>query len=91
MYWLITNLASMCVWRGIWYLCDLYILPDNIRNSGVLTHTVGLGLLMTLLAGNCVIVRGCQVDGEFSEGEGVIFSLDYSSYFRKRFNEKQVG
>ncbi|XP_070578012.1 uncharacterized protein [Ptychodera flava] len=83
-YILIVSFAVVNVWRGLWNVCDLYILSDNFIISNVITAAVGTVVLYLLLAGRCLGAVGCFVDGDPSDGSGINFM-----HFFDKLNEPE--
>ncbi|XP_070578011.1 uncharacterized protein [Ptychodera flava] len=73
-YMLVAGFGAVNIWRGLWYVYDLHILPENFTISNVITAAVGTVILYLLLAGRCLGVCGCAVDGDRSDGSGILFS-----------------
>jgi len=42
---LIVGVGLISIWRGIWGLMDLYLLPDNPLVSYLLSFILGVGIL----------------------------------------------
>ncbi|MCF7846248.1 MAG: hypothetical protein K9L85_03335 [Candidatus Peribacteraceae bacterium] len=42
---LITAIGVVMVWRGVWFLLDLYLLPDKPTLSGITSLIIGLAIL----------------------------------------------
>ncbi len=43
---LLVGSAVIAVWRGIWNLLDLYLYPNDIVLSSIISIIVGLGILI---------------------------------------------
>ena len=43
---LLLGLAGILVWRGVWLLTDLFLTPDNLPLSAVLSIVLGLGIMI---------------------------------------------
>ena len=76
LYYLITSVCPICVWRGFWILCDVFVMPDNPIVGKAIIHCVGIFTLMLLGCGKCVQVTGCFVDGSQPNGEGVLLPIN---------------
>ena len=63
-FFFVSNVVNVACWRGVWGLCDLFILPDRPDLSAALTLLLSVGVLWLMLAGNTLTVRGCEVDGD---------------------------
>ncbi|CAH1246948.1 Hypp7799 [Branchiostoma lanceolatum] len=59
----VSGMGSVTVWRGLWLMYDVYVLPDRPVTSFWVTHGVGIGGLFVMLAGRSALVTGCGVDG----------------------------
>lgn len=78
--YLLTNLINVAHWRGIWKLCDIYILPDLPNISAAITLIVGVVALMLMLNGNSLAIRCCEVDGDSPPEEGCYSPTSYLRY-----------
>jgi len=43
---IIIGTAMIMFWRGVWGLLDLYLLPNNLGLSFLLSAVIGLGILV---------------------------------------------
>ena len=43
---LLLGLAAILIWRGVWLLTDLFLVPDNLPLSGLLSIMAGLIIFM---------------------------------------------
>ncbi len=43
---LLLGIAAILIWRGVWLLTDLFLLPDNLPVSGMLSIFIGLVIFM---------------------------------------------
>jgi|TARA_B100002003_G_C14031461_1_gene497206 hypothetical protein len=43
---LILGIAIILVWRGIWGLADLYLFPNSLTQSFIISIVIGLVILM---------------------------------------------
>ncbi|XP_035689177.1 uncharacterized protein LOC118424630 isoform X2 [Branchiostoma floridae] len=66
----VSGVGSVAVWRGLWLMYDVYVLPDQPVVSYWVTHGVGIVGLFIILAGRSALVTGCGVDGK-EDGSGV--------------------
>ncbi|XP_050668776.1 uncharacterized protein LOC126968034 [Leptidea sinapis] len=80
-YHLVSFLATVNVWRGVWGLLDIYLFPDSPKLSNWSCHIVSLGLLIILNCSNSVLVRGVYIDAEEPAGDCVIFPCHYLRLF----------
>ena len=46
---LFIGLAAIIVWRGVWLLLDLYLFPQNLTASAILS--ISMGMLLFVLYG----------------------------------------
>lgn len=44
----IIAVAIVCVWRGVWGLLDIYLFPDALVLSFVVSICIGVGILFLL-------------------------------------------
>ncbi|XP_061729734.1 uncharacterized protein LOC133534580 isoform X2 [Cydia pomonella] len=89
-YHLVSFLATVNVWRGVWGLLDIYLFPDSPKISNWCTHIVSLTLLILLNCSNSIIVRGVYIDGEEPAGECVVFPCHYLRlFFHKERTKKR--
>jgi hypothetical protein len=51
----ILGASAVCIWRGIWYWADAWILPDNPVGSYWLTSLVGAGAAFAMHVGNSLL------------------------------------
>ena len=45
---LIAAIAIISIWRGLWNLMDLYLVPNNFLHSQIASITLGVLILITL-------------------------------------------
>lgn len=45
---LVAIVAVVCIWRGIWLLLDVYLVPDAPEISAIISIAVGIGLILLL-------------------------------------------
>ncbi|KAK6173761.1 hypothetical protein SNE40_017162 [Patella caerulea] len=74
--------APVSCWRGLWFLQDLYLFPSHEQLSYWVSHATGYLGLIILGSGNSLLVRGCKLDGEMADGEGVKADLEYFAHFK---------
>jgi len=43
---LLLGIGAILIWRGVWLLTDLFLLPDNLPVSGMLSIFIGLVIFM---------------------------------------------
>ena len=77
MFYLIVFFGTLNVWRGCWLTFDVFVYPDYAVWKIWTAHFVSMFVLMIFLAGNSVISRGCFMDGDMSNGEGVLLPVQY--------------
>lgn len=89
-----SNFVSVGLWRGVWMLCDAYVLPDRPDvGHGVILATGVVGL-MVMMCGHSLAIRGCDIDGDFlSDGDDVALSPNF--YLRRFYagyaSRKQIS
>ncbi|XP_046388176.1 uncharacterized protein LOC124157484 [Ischnura elegans] len=76
--------GTVNVWRGVWNLLNIHLLPDFPLMSNWLTHVVGLLVLMLLHCSNSILVRGVWFDGEEEKGACVVFPVLYIRHYSKK-------
>ncbi|XP_071454961.1 uncharacterized protein fusl [Hetaerina americana] len=76
--------GTVNVWRGVWNLLNLFLLPDLPLMSNWLTHVVSLLVLMLLHCSNSILVRGVWLDGEEKKGACVVFPVLYIRHYSKK-------
>jgi len=47
----ILGAATVCIWRGIWYMLDYYLIPDNTLHSYWTSCVAGAAVCYVLLSG----------------------------------------
>lgn len=80
---LLSFLGTVNVWRGIWNLLDLWLLPNNLVLSCWITSVGCFVFLLLLNCSNSILVRGVYIDAEEEEGKCVIFPCHYLRLFFK--------
>ncbi|XP_047019588.1 uncharacterized protein LOC124629949 isoform X3 [Helicoverpa zea] len=89
-YHLVSFVATVNVWRGVWGLLDIYFFPETPKLSNWCSHIVSLTLLILLNCSNSVIVRGVYIDAEEPAGECVVFPCHYLRlFFHKERTKKR--
>ncbi|CAG4985615.1 unnamed protein product [Parnassius apollo] len=89
-YHLISFVATVNVWRGVWGLLDVYYFPDKPKLSNWSTHIISLTLLILLNCSNSILVRGVYIDAEEPAGDCVIFPCHYLRlFFHKERTKKR--
>ncbi|KAG6449377.1 hypothetical protein O3G_MSEX006033 [Manduca sexta] len=90
LYHLISFVATVNVWRGVWGLLDIYFFPESPKLSNWCSHAVSLALLILLNCSNSVLVRGVYIDAEEPAGECVVFPCHYLRlFFHKERTKKR--
>ena len=84
------NFVSVLHWRGVWYLLDIYVLPDRPDASAAVTHVVGIVGLWLICAGHSVTMVGCHLDGGSENDLGCIFPNSYVRYFVDRYRHFEL-
>ncbi|XP_070578009.1 uncharacterized protein [Ptychodera flava] len=72
-YLSVVTFGIINVWRGIWYLSDVYILPGQVLPSGWITHCLGAVIIFVMGVGRSLLTVGCAIDGEQGDGRGVLY------------------
>ena len=80
---LLSFLGTVNVWRGIWSILDLWLLPDDTELSCWITHVGCFVFLVLLNCSNSILVRGVYIDAEEEEGRCVVFPCHYLRLFFK--------
>lgn len=80
---LLSFLGTVNVWRGIWNILDLWLLPDNPELSCWITHVGCFVFLVLLNCSNSILVRGVYIDAEEDDGKCVAFPCHYLRLFFK--------
>ena len=80
---LLSFLGTVNVWRGIWNVLDLWLVPDNQEMSCWITHVGCFVFLVLLNCSNSILVRGVYIDAEEDDGKCVVFPCPYLRLFFK--------
>ncbi|CAG4949364.1 unnamed protein product [Colias eurytheme] len=89
-YHLVSFVATVNVWRGVWGLLDIYFYPQSPKLSNWSSHVVSLALLILLNCSNSILVRGVYIDAEEPAGDCVIFPCHYLRlFFHKERSKKR--
>lgn len=86
---LLSFLGTVNVWRGIWNVLDLWLVPDNQEMSCWITHIGCFVFLVLLNCSNSILVRGVYIDAEEDDGKCVVFPCHYLRLFFKVEREKK--
>ncbi|XP_016772632.1 uncharacterized protein LOC551280 isoform X2 [Apis mellifera] len=86
---LLSFLGTVNVWRGIWNVLDLWLVPDNQEMSCWITHVGCFVFLVLLNCSNSILVRGVYIDAEEDDGKCVVFPCHYLRLFFKVEREKK--
>ncbi|XP_006608450.1 uncharacterized protein LOC122721104 isoform X3 [Apis laboriosa] len=86
---LLSFLGTVNVWRGIWNVLDLWLVPDNPEMSCWITHVGCFVFLVLLNCSNSILVRGVYIDAEEDDGKCVVFPCHYLRLFFKIEREKK--
>ncbi|XP_060531242.1 uncharacterized protein LOC132704924 isoform X2 [Cylas formicarius] len=76
-YILLSIIAAILFWSGIWNLLNIYFLPGDLLLSCTLSHLISLAFLYLIGCSNSLLVRGVMQDGSGEEGECVVFPCNY--------------
>lgn len=66
-------LSCVCCWRGVWQILDTYFIPQNKKLAAWAAHLIGFFGLTFFMFSQSLLLKGCHVDGETTEGEGVSY------------------
>ena len=55
-YWCALAFCTVNFWRGVWLLCDVYVLPEHPLESSLITHLAGT--IVLLLSGHVASLTG---------------------------------
>ncbi|XP_013149254.1 PREDICTED: uncharacterized protein LOC106111657 [Papilio polytes] len=89
-YHLMSFVATVNVWRGVWGLLDVYYFPDRPKFSNWSIHIISLTLLILLNCSNSILVRGVYIDAEEPAGDCVVFPCHYLRlFFHKERTKKR--
>jgi hypothetical protein len=80
---LLSFAGTVNVWRGIWNVLDLWLLPEDPKLSCWITHLGCFLFLVLLNCSNSVLVRGVYIDAEEEAGKCVVFPCHYLRLFYK--------
>ncbi|OQV25396.1 hypothetical protein BV898_01075 [Hypsibius exemplaris] len=80
-------IAGINLWRGVWGLCNVYVFPSDPVLSSWTCHTVGMGGLMLLFHGSSALVKGYQIDGEFTGGKGCYLPSSSFTMFKHHMGQ----
>ncbi|XP_001601769.3 uncharacterized protein LOC100117572 [Nasonia vitripennis] len=86
---LLSFIGTVNVWRGIWNVLDLWLLPEDPKLSCWITHFGCFVFLVLLNCSNSVLVRGVYIDAEEEAGKCVVFPCHYLRMFFKIEREKK--
>ncbi|XP_077977746.1 uncharacterized protein LOC144433312 [Glandiceps talaboti] len=81
MFWYLCSFGVLNIWRGLWYICDLYIYPENLAISYLKTSLVGFVTLYLLQSARNLGGAAVSVDGIPDDGSGVLLG-----HYFKRLN-----
>ncbi|XP_045112990.1 uncharacterized protein LOC123505576 [Portunus trituberculatus] len=82
-YHTICFLGCVNVWRGVWFLLNIYLMPELQTVSNFLTAVAGQIVLMCFYTANSILVRGAVMDGAYEGAKGIIFPTHYLRFFYK--------
>ncbi|XP_068227193.1 uncharacterized protein fusl [Palaemon carinicauda] len=85
-YHTICFIGDINMWRGVWGLLNIYLLPDMPVVSNFITSIGGMVILMCFYNGNSILVRGAVMDGAEDGYKGIVFPTHYLRQFYKNNN-----
>ncbi|KAL7296962.1 hypothetical protein TKK_0009402 [Trichogramma kaykai] len=88
---LLSFVGTVNVWRGIWNVLDLWLLPEDPKLSCWITHLGCFVFLVLLNCSNSVLVRGVYIDAEEEAGKCVVFPCHYLRTFFKLERDKKLA
>lgn len=86
---IIMGIGTVVIWRGIWYVYDLYLLPDSWTLSCWVSHSCTIFVLYLALSGSSILSKGCATSGDTEKSLGCVNNIEYFQYFFKVSHEKQ--
>ncbi|XP_046740064.1 uncharacterized protein LOC124407693 isoform X2 [Diprion similis] len=90
-FMLLSFVATVNVWRGVWNVLDLWFLPEDPELSCWITHLGCFVFLVLLNCSNSILVRGVYIDGYEDGGQCVVFPCHYLRLFFKIEREKKAA
>lgn len=84
LYTAIFYIGSVNIWRGLWMLYDLYLLPGYPTWSYLITHTGGLLILGMGYCSHSILARGVYLDAEEAGADAAVLPYFYIRYFIQR-------
>ncbi|XP_046418375.1 uncharacterized protein LOC124178783 isoform X3 [Neodiprion fabricii] len=91
LFMLLSFVATVNVWRGVWNVLDLWFLPEDPELSCWITHLGCFIFLVLLNCSNSILVRGVYIDGYEDGGQCVVFPCHYLRLFFKIEREKKAA
>ncbi|XP_042211615.1 uncharacterized protein LOC121859013 [Homarus americanus] len=88
-YHSICFIGDVNMWRGVWMLLNIYLLPGLPVVSNFLTSVAGLVVLMCFYTSNSILVRGAVMDGAGEGCRSIVFPTHYLRFFHKKREEEQ--
>ncbi|XP_069170195.1 uncharacterized protein fusl [Procambarus clarkii] len=88
-YHTICFVGDVNVWRGVWMLLNIYLLPGLPVLSNLLTTVGGLMVLMCFYTSNSILVKGAVMDGLGDGSKSIVFPTRYFRLFLKKREEDQ--
>nr|XP_053627644.1 uncharacterized protein LOC128685133 [Cherax quadricarinatus] len=83
-YHTICFVGDVNVWRGVWMLLNIYLLPGLPVVSNLLTSVAGLVVLMCCYTSNTILVRGAVMDGAGDGSKSIVFPTHYLRFLHKK-------
>lgn len=75
--------GTVNVWRGVWNVLGLWLLPGEPELSCWITHLGCFAFLVLLNCSNSVLVRGVDIDASEEGGKCAVFPCHYLRLFFK--------
>jgi len=81
-YIFFAEVGAINLWRGIWYLMDIHLYPDDPTVSNAISQVAGMAVLLAFQCSNSILVRGVLFDSSDFE-EQCNFNVAYLENLRK--------
>lgn len=83
-YHTICFVGDVNMWRGVWVLLNIYLVPELPAVSNFLTAVTGQIVLMFCYCANSILVRGAVMDGAGVGSKGIVFPTHYLRFFYEK-------